>query len=403
MHKQQRGSNSLYVRSNDNNLKHSIRPYTESFKDIIICKHTRATDDICPELICKHHDSTETSVLESVLSFRAQFPSQTTLPEPLLVRDSRRFSLYPIRYPEAFATYEAARRGNWESGEADLAIDLQQITNVLTKHESDALFMTFGFFQPTDGIVIENHAVNFMDKICVPEIRYYYAYQCSIEAVHSVVYGQIIDQLVKDVHERFRLLNSIENIPAVKAKTDWALKWMTHGTFAESIFAFSIVEGLFFSSSFCIIFWFKSRGLLPGISFYNELINRDECQHTEYPPKIIWPHVINKIGHPQMIAMMREAVNIEHLYCKALLPYDMKGMNSVLMCEYVEFVADYIFRLYDVPDVYNTPCPFPWMTLMGFGDTKTSIFEKQVADYTRPDHSVTPSDIKNFTVGGRNF
>jgi len=335
--------------------------------------------------------------------FRAQFPKPTSHHEPLLQRDNTRFSLYPIRYLEAYELYEAARRGNWEAGEADLTVDKHQIYNVLTQDERDSLFMIFAFFQPADGIVAENHAVNFMNKICIPEIRFYYAYQISIEAVHAVVYGQIIDELVKDMTERSRLLNSIETIPSVREKTDWAMKWMDHGTFAESVFAFSIVEGLFFSSSFCVIFWMKKRGLLPGICFYNELINRDENQHTIYPAKVIWPLIVNKISKEQILAMMADAVAIEHRFVNDLLPRDLKGINATLMKQYVEFVADYILGLYNVEPLYHTPCPFPWMSLMGFGDTKTSIFEKPVADYTRPNHSITQSDIDNFTVGGTNF
>ena len=152
-----------------------------------------------------------------------------------------------------------------------------------------------------------------------------------------------------------------------------------------------------------IIFWMKKRGLLPGICFYNELINRDENDHTIYPALIVWPLVVNKISPEQMLAMMKEAVDIECGFVDTLLPADLKGMNAILMKEYVKFVADYILGLYKIEPLYNTPCPFPWMSLMGFGDTKTSIFEKPVADYTRPNHSITQSDIDNFSVGDRNF
>lgn len=329
---------------------------------------------------------------------RALFPAGLTKDEPLLQRDSSRFTLLPMRYPDAYETYERARRGNWEAGEGDLSEDLRHIKDALTDAERNALYMVFAFFQPADGIVGENHITTFYNEICVPEMRFYYAYQASIESVHAVVYGRILEQLVTDVTDRLNLLKSIETIPQVKALTDWATMWMEKGTFQERLFAFSLVEGLFFCAPFCIIFWFKKRGLLPGVTFYNELINRDECQHTEYGPLIVWPHVVNKLSNSHMRAILDSAMSVLYPFVDALLPEPLNGMNATLMKEYCEFVADYILGLYDVAPIYKASCPFPWMSMMGFGDTKTSIFEKRVSEYTRADHSVTPCDIANFAV-----
>lgn len=338
------------------------------------------------------------SDVKTPAQIRAIFPPTTSRPEPLLHRDNTRFTLLPMRYPEAYNTYERARKGNWEAGEGDLSEDLIQIRDVLTPAEKNALYMTFAFFQPADGIVGENHITTFYNEICVPEMRFYYAYQASIESVHAVVYGRILEQLVPDVTERLNLLHAIDTIPAVKGLTDWATVWMEQGTFQERLFAFSLVEGLFFSAPFCIIFWFKKRGLLPGVSFFNELINRDENQHTQYGPFIVWPHVVNKLSHPHMRTIVDSAMSVLYPFVDALLPEPLNGMNAKLMKEHCESVADYILGLYDVAPLYSTPCPFPWMTLMGFGDTKTSIFERKVAEYTRANHSVTHADVVNFSV-----
>lgn len=329
---------------------------------------------------------------------RAKFPAPTTHPEPLLRRDNSRFALFPIRYPEAYEIHERARRGNWEAEEADLSQDKKDLYEKLDSNARHTVFMTFAFFQPADGIVGENHLSRFYNEICVPEMRHYYAYQGSIEAVHQIVYGIIINELITDPLHKNTMLQSMDTIPAIKDLTDWTVAWMEEGTFQERLFVFSLVEGLFFCAPFCIIFWLKKQGLMPGVVFYNELINRDECQHTEYGPRIVWPHVVNKLSNEYMREITKSAMEKLYPFVDVLLPQPLAGINAELMKEYCEFVADYILKLYDVPPLYRTPCPFPWMSMMGFGDTKTSIFEKKVAEYSRQGHSVTPSDVANFAV-----
>ncbi len=316
--------------------------------------------------------------------------------EPLLKRDNSRFSLMPIRFPEVYEFYKNARKGNWESGEGDLSKDLTDLEFVLSEAERHALLTIFAFFQPADGIVNENLVVNFYKKICVPEFRLYYAYQISIEAVHADTYGIIINSLVPDIQIRQKLLNAIDELDCVKRKAEWALKWIEQGTFAESVVGFALVEGLFFSSSFCIIYWMKKRGLMPGICFYNDLISADEWEHCVFAMRYVWKYIVNKPSQETVYNMMNSALDAEFMYVDYLLPNPLSGMNSDLMKKYVKFTADIILKEFGFEALYKTENPFEWMNMMGISG-KASFFEKKVTEYVRIPQ-INPSDIHEFEI-----
>jgi ribonucleoside-diphosphate reductase beta chain len=237
------------------------------------------------------------------------------------------------------------------------------------------------FFAASDGIVNENLAVNFMNEVQLPEARCFYGFQIMIENIHSETYSLLIDTYVKDSQEKSRLFNAIETVPCVKKKADWALRWIQNGSFAERLIAFAAVEGIFFSGSFCSIFWLKKRGMMPGLSFSNELISRDEGLHCDFAC-LLYSMLETKLSEEQVHAVIRDAVTIEQEFVSSALPVDLIGMNSKLMSQYIEFVADRLLVALGYAKIYNSTNPFDFMELISL-QGKTNFFEKRVAEYQK--------------------
>eukprot|EP01128_Nolandella_sp_AFSM9_P012477 TRINITY_DN931_c0_g1_i1.p1 TRINITY_DN931_c0_g1~~TRINITY_DN931_c0_g1_i1.p1 ORF type:complete len:308 (+),score=89.38 TRINITY_DN931_c0_g1_i1:90-926(+) len=259
--------------------------------------------------------------------------------EPLLKENPQRFVLFPIQYHDIWAMYKKAEASFWTAEEVDLEADLQDWAN-LTSDEQMFISHILAFFASSDGIVLENLAGKFMTEIQVPEARCFYGFQMMIENIHSETYSLLIDTFIKDNTEKTRLLNSIETIPCVQKKAMWALKWINEtDSFAERLVAFACVEGIFFSGSFCSIYWLKKRGLMPGLTFSNELISRDEGLHTDFAC-LLYSHIVNKLSIETVYEIVEDAVAMEKEFITEALPVNLIGMNMVMMKEYIEFCAD---------------------------------------------------------------
>jgi ribonucleotide reductase beta subunit family protein with ferritin-like domain len=270
----------------------------------------------------------------------------------------------------------------WTAEEIDLAQDRKDWKNVLTENEKYFIKMVLAFFAASDGIVIENLAKRFMNEIQIPEARCFYGFQMMMENIHSETYSLLIDTLVADNGEKEFLFNAIENIPSVKLKAQWAINYIGDtSTFAERLVAFACVEGIFFSGSFCAIFWLKKRGLMPGVTFSNELISRDEGMHTDFAC-LLYKHIVNKLPDRRVQEIVSEAVSIEDQFVSESLPVDLLGMNSKLMCQYIQFCADRLLYAFGVPKIYHVQNPFEWMEMISM-QGKTNFFEKRVGEYQK--------------------
>jgi len=279
----------------------------------------------------------------------------------------------PIRYPSAYKRYKNARLSSWEASEIDFSRDKIDITKVLTSAERKTVLTVVAFFQVADGVVAENIVANFYKKIVIPELRLFYGVQLAQEGVHAETYGLTIEALVDSVQEREQLLDSISHISAIQRKTEWGVRWMENGTVGEQLFAFGIFEGVFFSSSFCI---------MPGLTFSNELISREEKEHCDFESEEVWPLLRDKPSPERLQLIMRQAVDAEKGFVHAALPEALVGINSSLMCQYVEFVADRVLMAHGVNPIYMVSCPFEWMNLMGIPG-RAHFFEKKVSDYVK--------------------
>ncbi|MEL6988805.1 MAG: ribonucleotide-diphosphate reductase subunit beta, partial [Bacteroidota bacterium] len=236
--------------------------------------------------------------------------------------------------------------------------------------------------QIMDGIVNENLAENFVTEVQYTEAKFFYGFQIMMENIHSETYSLLIDTYIKDAKEKDYLFNAIENMECVRRKADWALRWIENGSFQERLIAFAAVEGIFFSGSFCSIFWLKKRGLMPGLTFSNELISRDEGMHCDFACLLYNAHVQNRLSEEMVTSIIADAVEIEKEFVSDALPVKLIGMNANLMCQYIEFVADRLLAQLGVPKIYNVENPFPWMDLISL-QGKTNFFEKRVGDYQK--------------------
>ena len=265
--------------------------------------------------------------------------------EQILEENPNRFVLFPIKYDKLWEAYKKAESSFWTAEEIDFSKDLNDWEK-LTDNEQFFIKNIIAFFAGSDGIVLENLVGNFCNEIQIPEARCFYGFQIAIENIHSEVYSLLIDKYVKDVDEKNKLFNAIDEIPCVKRKAEWAIKWMSKdkGSFAKRVVAFSIVEGIFFSGSFCAIFWLKKRGLMPGLTFSNELISRDEGMHTDFAV-LIYKMLNNKLSNDEIYQIVTEAVEIEKSFINDSIPCAMIGMNSDLMSQYIEYVADDFVQL----------------------------------------------------------
>jgi len=295
-----------------------------------------------------------------------------------------RFVLFPIEYRQVWDFYKKAQASFWTAEEVDLATDVKDWTNKLTDNEREFISNVLAFFAASDGIVGENLAVRFMEDVKIPEVRCFYGFQIAMENIHSEMYSLLIDSFVKDGQEKARLFNAIETVPCVKRKAEWAIKYMESKTasFEERLVAFAAVEGIFFSSSFCAIFWLKKRNLMPGLCFSNELIARDEGMHCDFACMLF--HLLGgkKVDKTTVTNIIREAVEVEKEFVEHSLRVGLIGMNSLLMSQYVEFVADHLLVELDCPKIYFTHNPFAWMELISL-QGKTNFFEKRVGEYSR--------------------
>ena len=302
--------------------------------------------------------------------------------EPLLRDNPNRFVLFPIQYQDIWQKYKEAEASIWTMEEIDLGNDMKD-WDALNDGERHFLKHILAFFAASDGIVLENLAERFMADVKIPEARCFYGFQIAIENIHSETYSMLIETYIRDPEEKSRLFQAITTIPCIKAKADWALKWITSTeSFAERLVAFAAVEGIFFSGSFCAIFWMKKRGLMPGLTFSNELISRDEGLHTDFACLLYNRHLIGKLTQSRVEEIICDAVRIEKEFVCGALPVRLIGMNHDLMSQYIEFVADRLFLALGHEKVYNATNPFDFMEMISL-QGKTNFFEKRVGDYQK--------------------
>lgn len=301
--------------------------------------------------------------------------------EPLLTPNPQRFVLYPIKYPAIWEMYKKAQASFWTAEEIDLGAD-QTDWETLSANEKHFISHILAFFAASDGIVNENLCERFCSEVQVPEARTFYGFQIAMENIHSETYSLLLDTYIKDKAEKNRLFRAIETIPCIGKKADWAMKWITKSEcFAKRLIAFAVVEGIFFSGAFCAIFWLKKRGLMPGLTFSNELISRDEGMHCDFAC-LLYSMLQNQLTDEEVTSIVTEAVDHEKEFICTALPCDLIGMNSRLMGTYIEFVADRLLVALNVPKYYNVINPFDWMELISL-QGKTNFFEKRVGDYQK--------------------
>lgn len=324
--------------------------------------------------------------------------SKTNLPkpalqlEPLLTPDDNRFVMFPIRYDDIWQMYNKQIDCFWRAEEIDLSKDFAH-WEALTNDEKHFISMVLAFFAASDGIIIENLAERFMKDVQVSEARAFYGFQIAMENIHSTTYSLLIESYIKDKEEKHKLFNAISNFPCIKKKSDWAQKWIhdNRSSFATRLVAFACVEGIFFSGAFCSIFWLKKRGLMPGLTFSNELISRDEALHCEFAI-LLYSKLIRKMSKATISAIIKEAVEIETEFICEALPCRLIGMNSQMMTQYIQFVADRLSVQLGYDKIYNVTNPCDFMELISL-ETKQNFFERKVADYALSNVTRSESDF----------
>jgi ribonucleoside-diphosphate reductase beta chain len=302
--------------------------------------------------------------------------------EPILESDNGRFVLFPIQHDDIWKFYKKAEASFWTAEEIDLSPDLIDWENKLTDDERHFIKHILAFFAASDGIVNENLAEHFLSEVQYTEAKFFYGFQVAIENIHSETYSLLIDSYIKDSAEKSHLFNAIDTLDCVRKKAEWALRWIDKGSFAERLVAFAAVEGIFFSGSFCSIYWLKKRGLMPGLSFSNELISRDEGLHCDFACLLYTKHLVNKLPKEQVKEIIMDAVVIEKEFITDALPVRLIGMNSDLMAQYIEFVADRLLVELGNEKVYNVSNPFDFMDMISI-QGKTNFFEKRVGEYQK--------------------
>ncbi|RUP45821.1 putative ribonucleoside-diphosphate reductase small chain [Jimgerdemannia flammicorona] len=315
--------------------------------------------------------------------------------EPILNPTTNHFTLFPITYHEVWTLYKKALASFWTTEEVDLSKDQNDWDNKLTDNECYFISHILAFFSSSDGIVNENLVQHFSTEVQIPEIWCFYGLQITIENIHSEIYSLLIDTYIKDPNEKNKLFNTIEDIDCIKKKADWAIQWISNErSFTEQLVAFAAVEGIFFSGSFASIFWLKKRGLMPGLTFSNEFISCDEGLHCDFAC-MVFSLLENKPTYDTIKLIIDDAINIEKEFTTDALSVDLIGMNSMLMCQYIEFVADRLFVSLNMPKLYNAENPFDFMDLISL-QGKTNFFEKHVSDYQR-------AGVRNDDGGGNTF
>ncbi|KAK9113447.1 hypothetical protein Syun_020244 [Stephania yunnanensis] len=301
--------------------------------------------------------------------------------EPLLAPNPGRFCMFPIQYPQIWEMYKKAEASFWTAEEVDLSQDLRH-WETLTLDEKHFIKHVLAFFAASDGIVLENLASRFMKEIQVAEARAFYGFQIAIENIHSEMYSLLLESYIKDSSEKIKLFRAIETVPCVAKKAEWALRWIDGSeSFADRLVAFACVEGIFFSGSFCAIFWLKKRGLMPGLTFSNELISRDEGLHCDFAC-LLYGLLSQRLSEDRVRGIVADAVEIEREFVCEALPCALVGMNGDLMSQYIEFVADRLLGALGCAKMYDAGNPFDWMELISL-QGKTNFFEKRVGEYQK--------------------
>ena len=308
--------------------------------------------------------------------------------EPLLTEDVNRFVMFPIEHQDIWEMYKKQVDCFWRAEEVDLTKDMAS-WETLTSDEKYFIKMVIAFFAASDGIVLENLGMRFMSEVQASEARAFYGFQIAMENIHSEMYSLLIETYIKDKEEKQTLFNALETFPCIRKKGDWAMKWIhdKRSSFATRLVAFACVEGIFFSGAFCSIFWLKKRGLMPGLSFSNELISRDEALHTEFAV-LLFNKLTRKPGKKKIVEIIKEAVEIEKEFICDALPCRLISMNAESMSQYIEFVADRLSVQLGCGVIFGTPNPFDFMEMISI-EGKTNFFEKRVGEYALANKSQT--------------
>ena len=302
--------------------------------------------------------------------------------EPILQENNNRFVIFPIEHHDIWEWYKKCEASFWTAEEIDLYQDLTDWKTKLNNDERYFIKHILAFFAASDGIVNENLAENFVNEVQYSEAKFFYGFQIMMENIHSETYSLLIDTYVKDEKEKDKLFKAIDNFPAIKKKADWALKWIESDSFAERLIAFAGVEGIFFSGSFCSIFWLKKRGVMPGLTFSNELISRDEGVHCDFAVHLHNEHIVNQVPKKRIKEILVDALNIEREFITESLPVSLIGMNAKLMTQYLEFVTDRLLVDFQCEKEFNVTNPFDFMDMINL-QGKTNFFEKRVSEYQK--------------------
>jgi ribonucleoside-diphosphate reductase subunit M2 len=314
--------------------------------------------------------------------------------EPLLQPDENRYVMFPIQYNDIWDMYKRSIDSFWHTGEISLAQDLND-WNTLNSDEQNFIKMVLAFFSSSDALVTDNLGTRFMNEVQPSEARAFYAFQIAIETIHSEMYSILIDTYIKDSQEKTKLFQATQNYPCISKKFNWAQKWLNDkvSDFPTRLVAFALVEGLFFSSSFAAIYWIKKRGLMPGLTFSNELISRDEALHTEFAI-LLYSKIENRLSESKLYDIVTEAVDIEKEFITESIPCRMIGMNSNLMCQYIEFVADRLCLQLGYNKLYNSQNPFDFMELISV-ESKVNFFERTNSEYALANKTIS-DDVFEF-------
>jgi len=335
---------------------------------------------------------------QSINTINNEILPQYSNEEPLLSEEEKRYVIFPIKYNEIWKMYKKAEANFWTTEELDLSKDLKDFNNNLNNNEKYFIENILAFFAASDGIVNENLVERFTQEVQPLEAKFFYGFQVMMENIHSETYSLLIDTYVKDNKKKNNLLNAIDNIPSIKKKAEWCMKWINdkNSSFGTRIVAFAAVEGIFFSGSFCSIFWLKQRGLMPGLCHSNELISRDEGMHTEFAV-LMFSMLKDKPSKDIVIEIIKEAVELEKEFITESLPCDLIGMNKDLMKQYIEFVSDRLLLMFGIDKIYNSSNPFPWMELISI-QGKTNFFEKRVGEYANVANTDTEDNVFDLNV-----
>jgi|TARA_B110000093_G_scaffold58041_1_gene62641 ribonucleoside-diphosphate reductase beta chain len=317
--------------------------------------------------------------------------------EPILQKNENRFVIFPIQHHDIWEWYKKMEASFWTAEEIDLHQDLTDWNSKLNEDEKYFIKHILAFFAASDGIVNENLAENFVNEVQYSEAKFFYGFQIMMENIHSETYSLLIDTYVKDEEEKNNLFRAIEVFPAIKKKADWALKWIDSDSFAERLIAFAAVEGIFFSGAFCSIYWLKKRGLMPGLTFSNELISRDEGVHCDFAVHLHNEHLVNKVPKERIEEILLDALRIEREFITESLPASLIGMNAKLMTQYLEFVTDRLLLQLGCEKKYNVTNPFDFMDMISL-QGKTNFFEKRVSEYQKAGVLNNEAENPQFTT-----